>query len=459
MSATLLAILVLVQDSSAKVDSAAKVDSTAEFPYPAPSRPLLAIGEVVLINALVNRVDAWAFGQDWARSGTRAWFKNLRLGWEWDEDAFFTNMFSHPYHGALYFNAGRSNGMGYFESVPIAFFGSWSWEYFGETYRPSLNDWFMTSFGGITLGEMFHRVGATIRDNNAGGVSRIMREIGALPLDPVGGFNRLLRGQWSERGPNPPEHAPRDYVLRLGGGIRFAKRLIDDSGAVSMSTFLLDLLYGDQVGQQYTKPFDVFNVRLLLSSYGGLNALRASGRLYGANLNSPTGRNRHMLAVNQRYDFYKNPAQSVGGQSVEIGINSRWLIGSKGFGIRTAIFGDGILLGAIDAPGTGLGDRNYDFGPGVGARWEFAIERHGVRFMRVFGQLEYIHAVSGASADHIVDFGGIEAALPITRGLGVSASSTIFARTSRYTDGRTRDAREYPEARLLLVWTKAGFGK
>jgi hypothetical protein len=463
MSATLLAVLVFVQaDSSAKVDSAAKtarVDSTAEFPYPAPARPLLAIGEVALINALVNRVDAWAFGQDWARSGTRAWFKNLRLGWEWDEDAFFTNMFSHPYHGALYFNAGRSNGMGYFESVPIAFFGSWTWEYFGETYRPSLNDWFMTSFGGITLGEMFHRVGATIRDNRAGGVTRIMREIGALPLDPVGGFNRLLRGQWSERGPNPPEHAPKDYVLRLGGGLRFAKRLIDDSGSVSMSTFLLDLLYGDQVGQEFTKPFDVFNVRVLLSSYGGLNALRASGRLYGTNLNSPAGRNRHMLAVNQRYDFYKNPAQSVGGQSVEIGINSRWLIGSKGFGIRTALFGDGIFLGAIDAPGTGLGDRNYDFGPGVGARWEFALERRGARFFRVFGQLEYIHAVSGASADHIVDFSGVEAAIPITRGLGVSASSTIFARTSRYTDGRPRDSRDYPEARLMVVWTKVGFGK
>ncbi len=104
MSATLLTILALAQDDSsakARVDSAAKVDSTAEFPYPAPARPLLAIGETILINAFVNRVDAWAFQQDWARSGTRAWLKNLRLGWEWDEDAFLTNMFSHPYHGAL----------------------------------------------------------------------------------------------------------------------------------------------------------------------------------------------------------------------------------------------------------------------------------------------------------------------------------------------------------------------
>jgi len=418
----------------------------------------MAVGEVLLINVFVNRVDAWAFDQDWARAGPGDWKKNLRLGWEWDEDAFPTNMFAHPYHGGLYFNAGRSNGLSYFESVPIAFLGSWTWEYFGEKYRPSLNDWFMTSFGGITLGEMFHRVGATIRDNRATGFKRTLRELGALPVDPIGGFNRLLRGQWKGLGANPSEHDPGAYVLRLGGGIRFAKRLNADSGFWSMGTFLLDLLYGDQVGQEYREPFDVFNVRVLVTPQG-LNALRASGRLYGANLNSPTGRNRHMLAVNQRYDFYKNPAQSVGGQSVEIGINSRFALGSKGFGIRTAIFGDGIILSAIDAPGTGFGERNYDFGPGLGARWEVALERHGVRFLRVFSQLEWIHAVSGASADHVVDFGGIEAAIPVTSRLGIAASSTVFGRVSHYTDGRTRDSRDYPEARLLLVWTKAGFGE
>ena len=439
MTAPILAVLALLQFDT--------------VPKP---KPLLAVGEALLINLFVNRVDAWAFNQDWAHTGPKYWAKNLRLGWEWDEDAFPTNMFAHPYHGGLYFNAGRSNGLGYFESVPIAFMGSWTWEYLGETYRPSLNDWFMTSFGGITLGEMFHRVGATIRDNRARGFDRTWRELAALPIDPIGGFNRLIRGQWKATGPNPAEHDPGAYVLRVGGGIRFARRLASDSGFWSMGTVLVDLLYGDQVGQEYRAPFDVFSLRLLVTSQG-INALRGSGRLYATNLNSPAGRNRHMLALNQRYDFIKNPSQSVGGQSVEIGINSRWLFGSKGFGIRTALFGDGIILGAIDAPGTGFGERHYDFGPGLGARWEVALEKHGVRFLRLFSQLEWIHAVSGASADHVVDFGGIEGALPITRRLGLAASSTIFGRVSNYTDGRPRDRREYPEARLLLVWTKAGF--
>src|SRR6266496_2872612 len=439
MTAALLAVVLVFQFDSA-----------------ASPRTVMAVTQTIAINTFVNRVDAWAFQRTWARSGTRAWGRNLRLGFDWDEDAFATNMFAHPYHGGLYFNAGRANGLSYFQSVPMAFFGSWTWEHFGETYRPSLNDWFMTSFGGIALGEVFHRLGATIRDNGARGRGRTLRELAALPMDPIGGLNRLIRGQWKARGPNPSEHDPGNYVLRVGAGARFAKGLIADSGITSMGALFVDLLYGDPFAQEYKNPFDVFGVRLILSSHGGFNALRASGRLYGANLNSPTRTARHVLAVNQRYDYFKNRAQSVGGQSVEIGVNSCWPIGSRGYAFRTSLFVDAIMLGAIDAPGTGLGDRNYDFGPGVGTRWEFALDRHGARFVRVFGQLEYIHAVSGASADHIVDFSGIEANIPITRGFGIAAHSTVFHRISRYSTA-PKDERNYPEARVLLVWTKGGF--
>jgi hypothetical protein len=436
---------------------AASAQSDSTF---VPRRPLYAVGQAAVINVFVNRVDAWVFNQDWARAGTRAWGKNLKLGWEWDEDAFPTNMFAHPYHGSLYFNSGRSNGLGYFEAVPISFFGSWSWEYFGETYRPSLNDWFMTSFGGITLGEMFHRISSSIRDNGDRGRSRTWRELAALPMDPIGGLNRIVRGEWKRVGRNPPEHDPGSYVLRVGAGARFAEGLISDSGVAKMGAVVVDLLYGDQFAQEYKDPFDVFGARLVLSSNGGFQTLRASGRLYGSNLNNPTKRIRHVLAVNQRYDYYKNPAQSIGGQSVEIGVNSRWRFGSKGYGLRTSLFFDFVVLGAIDAPGTGLGERTYDFGPGAGSRWEIALERNGARFFRILGQEEFIHTVSGASADHFIHVSGLELTLPLAKGFGVSGHAYVFHRESRYSEaqaGTRRDVRDYPEARLLFVWTKAGF--
>jgi hypothetical protein len=406
-----------------------------------------AVSQTVALNVLVNRLDVWLRNREWARVGTRSWARNFRYGWEWDEDEFPTNVFAHPYHGAMYFNAGRANGLDFFESIPVTLFGSWAWEYFGETERPSLNDFLMSGFGGVALGEIFHRVGSTIRDNSARGTGRTLREIAVLPIDPIGGLNRLVRGQWKAVGINPREHDPAAFVLRAGAGVRFAKAPRD--------AVVVDLLYGDDFAGAYKTPFDVFNMRVIFDSHG-LNAFRASGRLYGRALNDSLTRIRHVLAVNQRYDYLRNPAHSVGGQSVEIGVNSRWRLGTRrgGYGVRTALFVDGIILGAIDAPGTGMGLRDYDFGSGGGFRWEAALERHGAPFLLLHGRLEYLHTVSGASADHIINFSGVELAVPVTKHLGLAAQTFIFDRESHYTD-RAPDKRDYPEGRLLVTWTKA----
>jgi hypothetical protein len=232
-------------------------------------RTFAALSEAMLLNLFVNRMDAWAMGQSWAQTGPRSWSRNLRLGWEWDENAFTTNMFAHPYHGGLYFNAGRDNGLDFWQSAPLSFLGSATWEFFGETYRPSLNDFFMTSFGGVALGEVFHRVGASIRDNESHGGRRLFRELAALPVDPVGGLNRLIRGQWSAWGPNPPEHRPEAFVVRVLSGLRLTGDTTRSQRLHSSATLLVDLAYGDPVIQPYRKPFDAFTVRLQVSSTGG----------------------------------------------------------------------------------------------------------------------------------------------------------------------------------------------
>jgi hypothetical protein len=417
-------------------------------------RAFMAVGQAQLINVLVNRFDAWAFGEDWARVGPDDWWRNLRLGWEWDENEFGTNMFAHPYHGALYFNSGRSNGLDYWESVPIAFLGSFAWEYFGEKYRPSLNDFFMTSFGGIALGEMFHRVSASVRDNQATGRARTFRELAALPLDPIGGFNRLVRGHWQRVAPNPPEHTPGGYVVRVSAGARFT----GDSATQAFSTadrsptVLVDLSYGDPFRKAYQDPFDVFAVRLQVSpGGGGLNLLRASGRLYGRDLARRLG--RHVFAINQRYDFLSNPAHKFGSQSVELGAYSRWQLGRES-GLRTQVFVDAIFLGALDAPYSGFGERTYDFGPGVGGRTEISFERRGITYVTLYGRSEFVHSVSGAEADHFVGFGGLELTIPVAYHLSLGVHSGYYRRRSRYSD-KPDETREFPELRLFLVWTGA----
>ena len=93
----------------------------------------------------------------------------MEQGWVWDLDDFTVNQFGHPYQGNNYFNAGRANGLSFYESAAMTAFGSGTWEYFGETNHASLNDFINTTLGGIALGEMFHRAAWLMRDTHETG--------------------------------------------------------------------------------------------------------------------------------------------------------------------------------------------------------------------------------------------------------------------------------------------------
>jgi hypothetical protein len=419
----------------------------------APTRGALAVQQVLATNLVVNRFDALVLDQPWARTGFESWARNVRLGWEWDENGFGTNMFAHPFHGALYFTAGRANCLTYFESVPLVFLGSWVWEFFGETHRPALNDFFMTSFGGIALGEMLHRVAATVRDTEAQGAGRIWREIAALMINPMAGLNRLFRGEWTRVGANPSAHDPGAFFFRLNAG---ARRVHEDSAGITnlAPTVLLDVNYGDPFDRPYREPFDVFSVRVQVTpGGGGLNALQTAGRIFQTALPSWGPGIRHALVVSHRYDYIDNPVYSFGGQSVEVGVVSRFSL-SGGFTLRSKVAGDLVVLGAIDAPLGGVGERTYDFGSGGGGRLELALERHGKTYLAFYNRAEYLHSVSGAPANHLVLFSGLEGNVPLPHGFGVGFYLSGDSRESRYT-GSPDNTRQFLETRIFVSWTGA----
>lgn len=101
--------------------------------------------------------------------------------WDWDDNQFTTNHLDHPYHGQLYFNAFRSNGYNFYQSSIATFAGSYIWETAGETQAPSINDLVNTTYGGILLGEITHRISRNIlgRGHRNPG-SRVSNEIGAF---------------------------------------------------------------------------------------------------------------------------------------------------------------------------------------------------------------------------------------------------------------------------------------
>ncbi|MCG6961018.1 DUF3943 domain-containing protein, partial [bacterium BMS3Abin03] len=79
-------------------------------------------GEIAILEfipwALARWIRHWENPADnWAKVSFDTWWRNISHGWEYDGDNFETNNFAHPYHGALFFNAGRTNGYDFWEST------------------------------------------------------------------------------------------------------------------------------------------------------------------------------------------------------------------------------------------------------------------------------------------------------------------------------------------------------
>jgi hypothetical protein len=366
-------------------------------------------------------------------------------------------MLAHPYNGSLYFSAARSNGLSYWAGVPLSFFHSAVWEYFGETTQPSINDLIDTGLGGSALGEMFYRVAATIRNNESGGGARVLRELAALPFDPVGSVNRLVRGEWSRKAPNPSEHNPVATVLRVGAGAGVVRGPGSLLASLKNATFspviFADLKYGDSYLDSLRKPFDAFSARILLApGQGGLTQLVGVGRITGAEIGR-TEWHRHQVELNQRFEYLNNGALQFGAQTLELGFSSRVHLAGR-FWFRMLLAGDGIALAGINAPGAGVGPRHYDFGPGVGGTAEASIEHGGIPYLTVHYQPAWIHSVDGADANHFTTLASLEGTIPIVEWLALVVHGSYYDRLSRYADG-TRNHRRFPELRIFAAFRTA----
>lgn len=416
-------------------------------------RTLVSVAEGLGVNLAANRVNVWVFDWDWARVDFGSWSRNLQLGWQWDETQFGVNMFLHPYHGALYFDAARSNCLNFWEAIPLTFLGSWEWEFLAERARPSLNDFWMTGFGGVAMGEVLHRVSAAILDERATGSERITREVAALVVSPMNGFNRLMRGQWNDVGPNPVDRLPESYIFRTAMGGRRVREVGSGRRATYSPTLLIEIGLGDVFSTPYRAPFDVINALAQVSpDGGGANILRATGRLYGTELTPPDSWHRHALAFNQRFDYINNPVYHFGEQSFEGGVESRWRTGPGGFRITTKIAGSLVMLGAIDALDAGSGSRLIDYGPGLGAIVEASLERNGTRYVSFYNRARYLRSVSGARADHTLLFSGLDVTIPLSSQIGLGAYVSGDRRRSDYSEFPL-DERSYVETRVYLTWT------
>jgi hypothetical protein len=378
--------------------------------------------------------DRYVANEDFARISIATVRQNFKTGFQYDSDHFRVNQSSHPYHGGLFFDAARSNGYGFWESSLFSLTGSLVWECCMENTAPSINDLVNTTLGGMTRGEVAHRLSILILDNTATGGNRLWREIAAGIVNPVGAINRLLRGDMTREGPNPEDRFPAGFSVsgdlgyrHIGGGVPHP-----DQALLSISA-----LYGDPFKGDIRHPFDTFYLGLDVNTPGGapFSRIEERGILKGWELTDPDSAVRHIAGFSQEYEYLNNASQVFGAQIFSGGVLSRYVIRPELFAV-TDLTVVAFPLAAVQTtdftvPQTG---RNYDFAPGGGLRAEGRFYWRGREVLGAgYGAL-WARTVSGSSDTNTLQFLRAVARVPLIGPLGAGAGYSWYSRKTTYTN-------------------------
>ena len=339
-----------------------------------------AAAEVTGINVGVQLFDRYVIHSDFAQTTLNSIWHNFETGFVWDNDFFITNLFLHPYHGNLYFNAARTNGLTFWESAPYALGGSLMWELFGETEPPAINDIIATSCGGMAIGEMTHRLSLTLLDDRDRGFSRFLREAAAAIVNPIQGLHRITSGDaWRIRHDHYRYH---DYSkIPIEGSVSLGWRYLADDGAlfrgIHAPTVNLTLMYGIPVdGERHTTPYNFFDIEMNMAFGGGqppINQLSILGRLWSTPILNKKGMAGE-FGIYQHFNYYDSKPIEDGSEltpyrfSEAAGFGPGFIFSLPKTGalskLEQRIFLSGILLGGTKSAYFNVIERDYNMGSG-----------------------------------------------------------------------------------------------
>ena len=313
---------------------------------------------------------------------------NLTCKWVWDQDEFNINQICHPYQGATYFTTARSGGLNFWESAAYAtLFGNIPWELFCECETPALNDFIITSVGGATLGEMFHRFFADSWHTNYRWMSYF--------IAPFEGLNYHLF-KWE-----PPVAADRTEVIE---NMMFVGAVLDSNSYVA--GIGVNAVYGKPFGHDTKEPFDSFEfyLRGCLSSDNYLCTLFSDGYLWSRRVN--TGLNSSStLGLSLHYNFIYSENVNYSDNSVGLSFKSRSFLPYNAlFDIKLHL--NWLILGGteyyrfmngdIPMPASGEERRTYDLCTGENIKLEMVLSQDGFGKLSLFGMFSGMHTIDDA---------------------------------------------------------------
>ena len=395
---------------------------------------------IFTVNAFVQRWDAWVLNEEFAQISIHSVKNNFKNAFVWDNDNFNTNLFAHPYHGNLYFNSARSNGLTYFEAFPCAIAGSLMWEFFGEITPPAINDLMATSIGGTCIGEITFRISDLFYDDRERGFSRFLRELGGALVSPMKGFKRVLTGEaWKVKNQNYLYHdysrIPVSYSISVG-----SRYLADDRALFrgEHNPYLeLGMEYGDAYDNEENKPFSYFRSYVTFgfsSNQPAVNRLNLLGRIWG----TPVADKKMFEAdfgIFQHFNFYNSEAVKDGTDLIPYRISEAASVGPgliyrfpnlrARMNLEQRIFLSGILLGGSLSDYLYIQERDYNMGSGFSAKIQTRMDIAKVGYMYIDANYFHIFTWKGYDRTEWEDKTGFE--LDYTNAQGDPGNTRIMA--------------------------------
>lgn len=445
------ALFAYVSPAQGETRRVARVDYNLPDPQRGPATFARAAANVAFLDYAIWQL-AWAKDKDWAPITRDTLRANLQAGFEFDQDILQTNFFGHPYHGGLQFNAARGAGLSFWESSFYAFAGSFSWELFAEREKPSLNDLFVTTLGGVMLGEITHRLSSELLDDSLSGSRRLMRELMAAAVDPMRGFDRVTTGRAFRDGPAPERRHPLRLTLQVGvDRVRFSEGDGDRERPRPAVLFATNVRYGDlrpAPGENGFAPFEFFE---LYAAANLFNAELSGAHVYSSGLLSGTSmplsrvgdvvRDNDVLGFAINYEYVGTNFTTYSGVGVGPVNHLVMRLGQA----RQLILSVGLdLVPVLGATSTQAGDtlRDYNITAGM-SPWSgvrFKLGRYGEFGLRM---RHYVAKVlNGQPGEEAIGSMRLWLEVPVYDGFGAGLAPTLVYRRGHYRDEPSYSAQQ-----------------
>ncbi len=415
-------------------------DSTpAAAPAPAPlllrrSYALTAIESVGVLAGM--NIGAQLIGKHYAKISFKSIATNFRTDWAWDEDAFTTNNFGHPYQGTLYYQTARTNGLGLLGSAIVTYLDSFVWELVMETEIPSLNDQIVTPAAGILLGEALHRWSRAIRYTPTGERPGALRTVFSTLLEPLGTVNRLAFGEAWRLTPPPPSFG---FVAAGFDGLAVTFDEGNGSKVLARTNLIhgaLAYTYGLPASPEYTPrgPFDHFDARVegAVSPDEYFASLRLRTLLYGWSYCAGS-RLRGVWGAFGAYDFENPERVRISAAAVGVGTTLHLDIGERGFLQSTGTV-NFIPYGSAGGDVPGNSDRDYHRGPGSSQLLEVRLGYAGLGLFRLTGAAYEIDGARFQEGSEILTLTRLEALWGFAEHHAIGVGADFGTRRARFPD-------------------------